>query len=229
MPHIASHQYDEESKFQYLNDIYHSILLKDIMKRNQIRDVALLETIIQYIIANIGTTFSATSISNYLKNKRRKISNDTVLNYLKYGADAYLFHQVRRENLLGKQLLSTNEKYYITDHGIREAIYGNNQRDIQLILENIVYIELLRRGYNVTVGKVDNKEIDFVCTKRNKKIYIQVTYILSSEETIQREFSVFNKIHDHHEKFVLSMDDFDFSQNGIRHMNIRDFLLNTEL
>ena len=199
------------------------------MKKNQIRDVALLETIIQYVIANIGSTFSATSISNYLKNERRKISNDTVLNYLKYGMDAYLFHQVRRENLLGKQLLTTNEKYYITDHGIRESIYGNNQRDIQLILENIVYIELLRRGYNVTVGKVDDKEIDFVCIKRNRKIYIQVTYILSSEETIQREFSVLNRIHDHHEKYVLSMDDFDFSQNGIRHMNIRDFLLNDDL
>ncbi len=126
-------------------------------------------------------------------------------------------------------MLTTNEKYYITDHGIRESIYYNNQRDIQLILENIAYIELLRRGYNVTVGKVDDKEIDFVCTKRNKKIYIQVTYILSSEETIQRVFSALNRIHDHHEKYVLSIDDFDFSQNGIHHMNIRDFLLNDDL
>ena len=135
--------------------------------------------------------------------------------YIRQNTLFVTFHLVRRENLPGKQLLATNEKYYITDHGIRESIYGNNQRDIQLILENIVYIELLRRGYNVTVGKVDDKEIDFVCIKRNRKIYIQVTYILSSEETIQREFSVLNRIHDHHEKHVLSMDDFDFSQNGI--------------
>lgn len=149
--------------------------------------------------------------------------------YIRQNTLFVTFHLVRRENLPGKQLLTTNKKYYITDHGIRESIYGNNQRDIQLILENIVYVELLRRGYNVTVGKVDDKEIGFVCTKQNRKIYSYVTYILSSEETIQREFSGLSRIHDHHEKYVLSMDDFDFSQNGIRHMNIRDFLLNDDL
>ena len=224
MPYLSNLRYEEEPSRQYLADLFNSVQLKDIVKRNKIRDVDLLERIIAYVMANIGTTFSATTIVKFLKNEQRTVSADTILNYIKYCVDAYLFYQVKRQDLQGKQILATNEKYYIADHGIREAIYGGNMRDINLILENIVYMELLRRGYNVTAGKVKNKEIDFVCEKRNEKIYIQVTYLLASEDTIKREFSIYDEIKDNFPKYVVSLDEFDMSRNGIKHINIRNFL-----
>ena len=224
MPYLSNLRYEEEPSQQYLEDLFSSVQLKDIVKRNKVRDVDLLERIIAYVMANIGTTFSATTIVKFLKNEQRTVSADTVLNYIKYCVDAYLFYQVKRQDLQGKQILSTNEKYYIADHGIREAVYGGNMRDIHLILENIVYMELLRRGYHVTVGKVKEKEIDFVCEKRNEKIYVQVTYLLASEDTISREFGIYESIKDNYPKFVVSVDEFDMSRNGIKHMNIRDFL-----
>ena len=224
MPYLSNLRYEEEPSRQYLADLFNSVQLKDIVKRNKIRDVDLLERIIAYVMENIGTTFSATTIVKFLKNEQRTVSADTILNYIKYCVDAYLFYQVKRQDLQGKQILATNEKYYIADHGIREAIYGGNMRDINLILENIVYMELLRRGYNVTVGKVKNKEIDFVCEKRNEKIYIQVTYLLASEDTIKREFSIYDEIKDNFPKYVVSLDEFDMSRNGIKHINIRNFL-----
>lgn len=135
---------------------------------------------------------------------------------------------MKREDLQGKQILSSNEKYYIADHGIREAIFGGNMRDINLILENIVYLELLRRGFDVTVGRNGNKEIDFVCNKQGEKIYVQVTYLLASQETIDREFGAYDRIKDNFPKYVVSLDEFDMSQNGIKHRNIRDFLLAKE-
>ena len=150
------------------------------------------------------------------------------MNYIKYCCEAYLFYQVKQEDLQGKQILSSNEKYYIADHGIREAIFGGNMRDINLILENIVYLELLRRGFDVTVGRNGNKEIDFVCNKQGEKIYVQVTYLLASQETIDREFGAYDRIKDNFPKYVVSLDEFDMSQNGIKHRNIRDFLLAKE-
>ena len=135
---------------------------------------------------------------------------------------------MKREDLQGKQILSSNEKYYIADHGIREAVFGGNMRDINLILENIVYLELLRRGFDVTVGRNGNKEIDFVCNKQGEKIYVQVTYLLASQETIDREFGAYDRIKDNFPKYVVSLDEFDMSQNGIKHRNIRDFLLEKE-
>ena len=224
MPYISNLRYEEDPSRQYLSDLFNSVQLKDIVKRNKIRDVDLLERIIAYVMANIGTTFSATTIVKFLKNEQRTVSADTILNYIKYCADAYLFYQVKRQDLQGKQILATNEKYYIADHGIREAIYGGNMRDINLILENIVYMELLRRGYTVTVGKVKEKEIDFVCEKRDEKIYVQVTYLLASEDTLKREFGVYDDIKDNFPKYVVSLDEFDMSRNGIKHMNIRNFL-----
>ena len=131
---------------------------------------------------------------------------------------------MKRQDLQGKQILSTNEKYYIADHGIREAVYGGNLRDINLILENIVYMELLRRGYHVTVGKIKDKEIDFVCEKRSEKLYVQVAYLLASEDTIKREFDIYDEVRDNYPKYVVSLDEFDMSRNGIKHMNIREFL-----
>ena len=124
--------------------------------------------------------------------------------------------------------MSTNEKYYMADHGLREAVFGGNMRDINLVLENIVYMEFLRRGYAITVGKIGAKEIDFICQKQEQKIYVQVTYLLASEETIQREFGIYKSVRDNFPKYVVSMDEFDFSRNGIKHKNIREFLLMKE-
>ena len=225
MPYLANLHYADAPSKQYLHDLFNSVQLKDIVKRNKIRDVDLLERIIAYVIANVGTTFSATSLAKFLKNEHRTVAPETILNYIKYCCDAYLFYQVKREDLQGKQVLSSNEKYYIADHGIREAIFGGNMRDINLILENIVYLELLRRGYEVTVGRMGDKEIDFVCSRRGEKLYVQVTYLLASEETVSREFGVYDAIRDNFPKYVVSLDEFDMSRNGINHRNIRDFLL----
>lgn len=205
-----------------------SYQLKDIVKRNKIRDVDLLERIIAYVTINIGTTFSATSLAKFFKNEQRTVAPETILNYIKYCCDAYLFYQVKREDLQGKQILSSNEKYYIADHGIREAVFGGNTRDINLILENIVYLELLRRNYKVTVGRTGDKEIDFVCDRQGEKLYIQVCYLLASDETVRREFGVYDSIRDNYPKYVVSLDELDMSRNGIKHRNIRDFLLEEE-
>ncbi len=225
MPYLSNLRYEEAPSTQYLEDLFCSVQLKDVVLRNNIRDVDLLGRILMYIIANVGTPFSATSIAKYFKSEHRSVALDTILNYIKSGCDAYLFYQAKRENIQGKQILSTNEKYYIADHGIRQALYGNNQRDIQLILENIVYLELLRRGYTVTVGKLGDKEIDFVCEKQGNKLYIQVAYLLAEPSTVEREFGVFTSIRDNYPKLVLSLDDFDLSRDGIRHQNIITFLL----
>ncbi len=225
MPYLANLQYDEDASRQYLVDLFNSVQLKDVVRRNKIRDVDLLERILSYVMSNVGTTFSAISLSKFLKSENRTVAPETVLNYIKYCCDAYLFYQVKRQDLHGKQILSTNEKYYIADHGIREAVLGGNMRDINLILENIVFLELLRRGYQVTVGKAGTKEVDFVCEKHGEKLYIQVTYLLASAETIEREFGVYESIRDNFPKYVVSLDDLDMSRNGIKHRNIRDFLL----
>ena len=225
MPYLANIRYEDAPSKLYLNDLYNSVQLKDIVKRNKIRDIDLLERIIAYVIANIGTTFSATSLSKFLKSEKRTVAPETILNYIKYCCDAYLFYQVKREDLQGKQILSSNEKYYIADHGIREAVFGGNMRDINLVLENIVYLELLRREYKVTVGRTGDKEIDFVCDKQGEKLYVQVAYLLASDETVQREFGVYDRIRDNYPKYVVSLDEFNMSRNGIKHLNIRDFLL----
>lgn len=225
MPYLVNLRFDETACRQYLRDLFNSVELKDIVKRNNVRDVDMLERIIAYVTANIGTTFSSTAISKYLKNEGRRVSPETVLNYLKACSDAFLFYQVRRQDLQGKKILTVNEKYYVADHGIREAVIGGNMRDINLVLENIVFMEALRRGYSVTVGKVGEREIDFVCERHGEKCYIQVAYLLAAEETVQREFGVYEHVQDNFPKYVVSLDEFDMSRNGVRHYNIRDFLL----
>jgi hypothetical protein len=224
MPYLANLCYSDEPSKQYLTDLFNSVQLKDIVKRNKVRDVDLLERIIAYVMANVGTTFSATSLVKFLKNEHRTVATETVLNYIKYCCDAYLLYQVKREDLQGKQILASNEKYYIADHGIREAVFGGNMRDINLILENIVHMELLRRGYSVTVGRVGEREVDFVCDKRGEKLYVQVAYLLATEDTVKREFGVYDFIRDNYPKYVVTMDELDMSRNGIKHRNIRDFL-----
>lgn len=226
MPFLYNLAFEEEASLQYLKDIYSSIILKDITQRNKIRDTDLLERVISYLIMNVGNNFSATSISKFFKSENRKVSVETILNYIKAAEESFLIYRVSRDDLIGKKVLNVNEKYYIADHGMREAILGSNQRDINQIFENIIYLELLRKGYNVRVGKVDNLEVDFVCTKGNEKIYVQVAYLLASSETIEREFTSLEKIGDNYPKYVISMDEFDMSRNGIIHINIIDFLMN---
>lgn len=228
MPYLANLRYEETACRQYLQDLFNSVELKDIVQRNKVRDVDMLERIIAYVTANIGTTFSSTAISKYLKSEGRSVSPETVLGYLKACTDAFLFYQVKRQDLRGKKILTVNEKYYVADHGVREAVFGGNQRDINLVLENIVYLELLRRGYVVTVGKVGDKEIDFICESQGNRLYIQVAYLLASEETVQREFGVYERVRDNYPKYVLTLDEFDMSRDGIKHRNIRDFLLEKE-
>ena len=191
MPYLANLRYAEEPCRQYLTDVFNSVQLKDIVKRNKIRDVDLLERILSYIIANVGTTFSATSISKFFKSEKRNVAPETILNYIRH---------------------------------CTEAVFGGNIRDINLILENIVFMELLRRGYNVTVGKTGNLEIDFIAEKHGEKIYVQVCYLLASQETIEREFGVYDNVNDNFPKYVVSLDEFDMSRNGIKHCNIRNFL-----
>lgn len=228
MPYLGNLRYEPVPAQIYLQDLFNSVVLKDIVKRNKVRDVDLLERIIAYVFANIGTTFSASSISKYFKNENRTVAPETILNYINYCCDAMLLHRVRRQDLQGKKLLTINEKYYVADHGMREAIFGGNMKDVNLILENIVYMELLRRGYRVTVGKSGEREIDFICEMKTEKLYVQVAYLLASEVTIDREFGVFEVIRDNFPKYVVTLDELDMSRNGIKHRNIRDFLLAPE-
>ena len=225
MPFLSNFPDDDSAKSQYLIDIYNSVVLKDVVKRNNIRDVDTLERIVAYAFSNIGHIFSATSLSKYFKSENRKISHDTILNYLKFCSDAFLFYKINRYDLEGKKIVTVNEKYYCADHGLREALLGKNIQNIDQVLENIVCLELLRRNYKVYVGKKGDLEIDFIAEKQGKKIYIQVAYLLANDETIKREFSVFNSVKDSYPKYVVSMDDLDFSQNGIIHKNIKEFLL----
>lgn len=219
---------DKDAASLYLQDLYNSVVLKNVVKRAGIRDVDLLERIVTYVMANVGHPFSAASISKYFKSEKRSVSHETVMNYIKACENAYLFYRANRQDLIGKKVLAINEKYYVADHGLREAVYGENGRDIDQTLENIVYMELLRRGYKVTVGKAGDKEIDFVGKRQGQLLYVQVSYLLASEETIAREFAPFYDIRDNYPKYVVSMDEFDLSRDGIKHMNIRDFLLAPE-
>ena len=225
MPYLSNLRYDAVSSQLYLQDLFNSVVLKDIVKRHKVRDVDLLERIITYVFANIGNVYSASSISKYFRNENRIVAPETVLNYINHCTDAYLYYRVRRQDLHGKKLLTVNEKYYVADHGIREAVFGDNAKDINLILENIIFMELLRRGYSVTVGKSGTKEIDFVCEQRNEVLYIQVAYLLATNETVEREFGAYDAIRDNHPKYIVTLDEFDMSRKGIKHRNIRDFLL----
>lgn len=225
MPFLTQVHIDRTASLQYLRDVYNSVVLKDIVQRHAIRDTELLERVIAFAFANVGHTFSARSIANYIKSEGRKVAPDTVVAYLKYCCDSCLLQRVNREDVTGKGILAVQEKYYVVDQGFREAVYGSNARGIDQALENIVCIELLRRGYEVRVGKYDNREIDFIGHRDGQKLYIQVTYLLSTPEIIAREFDVLQALPDNYPKYVVSMDEFDFSRNGIKHRNLRDFLL----
>ena len=221
----STFNYENGEKRTITRDLYDSIVLKDIIKRNNIKDVDLLERIMRFVMYNIGQTFSANKIYNRLKQDLISLSVNTIYNYLKFFENACLIYQVRREDLQGKKILKHDEKYYLSDLGFREVIIGNNKKDITRVIENIVYLELLRRGYEITIGKVDNLEVDFVCKKDGEIIYIQVSYILASEETVEREFKPLKKIEDNYPKYVITLDDINMSHDGIKHLNLIDFLL----
>ena len=228
MPGLLSIK-DTNTKIIALQDIYDSIIVHDILSRYTINDVDLFKRFTHYMMNSTGQTFSKTSITNYLKNENRKTTRNTIANYTEYLQEALFCKRVRRQDILGKKILKTEEKYYLTDHGFHHALVDDNNKWIPRVLENIVYNELVRRGYNVKIGKIKRKEIDFVCRRYDKKIYVQVCYYLSSEETVEREFSPLLEVPDKYDAIVLSMDEFDFSQDGIKHMNILDFLLNDEI
>ena len=224
-PFLYNFDFTEIQKKQYLDDIFNSIILKDICNRYKIRDVALLKSLIAFFISNIANTFSSSSLIKYLKNEKRSLSTETVYNYLEYCKEACLLHLVPRQNIEGKEILSTQEKIFITDHGIRQRLFIKNQKDINQVLENIVYIEFLRRGCSVTIGKNKNQEIDFCVQNENGIEYFQVCYLLATEETVQREFGAYDFVKDNYPKYVLSLDNFDFSRDGIIHKNVIKWLL----
>ena len=225
MPFLYQMAMSEESVAKYLEDIFDSIIIKDIARRENIRDIELLRRIILFLMANMGNTFSAQSIIAYLKSENRTLSMETLYNYIEYGKRAFLFHSIPRYDIEGKALLKFQEKIYLTDHGFREALLGSGSATINQTLENIVCQELLRRGFTVRVGKQNTREVDFVGMKQEKKIYVQVSYLLASPETAEREFSVLESIQDNHPKYVVSMDPILRNRSGIVHQHITDFLL----
>lgn len=218
-------QTNDISKKTYLNDVYDSIVIKDIVKRFNIKDIDLLNRIVTYILTTPSGTFSPDSLRKYMMSDTRNISLNTLYNYLDYLVRANLVSKVERYDVRGKRILNGKYKYYLTDLGFTSILSEGKKEQIGAYLENIVYNELIARGYNVNVGTIENGEIDFIATKFKEKIYIQVAYFLSDERVVEREFGAYNNIQDNYPKFVLSMDKFDFSENGIIHLNIIDWLL----
>jgi hypothetical protein len=221
--HIA--EYDDDAAYMLIHDIYDSIVLRDVVQRYKIRNIELLNRIMKFIMDNVGNTFSAKSISDFFKSQQRKVDPNTIYNYIAALESSFIILKVNRYDLLGKELLKTQEKFYLADPGIQHAIFGYRDRNLSGVLENIVFLELRRRGYQVYIGKLKEKEIDFVAEKKNEKIYIQVTYRMESEKTLSREFAPLLAIKDHYPKYVISMDD-EFHDNiqGVRHIHLQEFL-----
>ncbi len=225
-PVIHTTNYSEETAYKVIYDIYSSVILRDTVQRYNIRDVELLERVIKYAFDNIGNTFSGKNVADYFKSQQRKIDINTVYNYLNALTGAFILYQTPRYDIKGKEILKTQEKFFLSDVGLLYATMGFKDRNISGVLENLVYLELKRRGYKVFVGKYNDKEIDFVAEKQGDKIYVQVAYKIDNEQTKEREFSVLQNIKNQYPKFVVTMDDFwRESVNGVRHFYISDFLL----
>lgn len=230
LPAIHHFDFDEEVVYQYISSLYNTILLKDVIKRNNVRNVHLLENITRYVFDNVGNIFSAKKISDYVKSQKMKVGTETIQNYISYILSTFALHKVARYDIKGKRILEIHEKYYLGDIGMRHALLGYKADDISGVLENVVYLELKRRGYQIYIGKFGNREIDFIAEKENKKMYIQVAYMLSSPETIEREFSALRSIKDNYPKYVISMDTvFGNDFEGIRRINLIEFLLNPKI
>lgn len=218
-------QTDIISTKTYLNDVYDSIVIKDIVKRFSIKDIDLLNRIVTYILTTPSQTFSPERLKKYFESESRNVSLETLYNYLDYITRANLISKAHRYDIRGKRILTGKYKYYLTDLGFTNILSEGKKEQIGAYLENIVYNELISRGYNVNVGNTETGEIDFVATRFEKKIYIQVAYMLVDESVIRREFDAYKKIEDNYPKYVLSMDKIDLSINGIIHENIIDWLL----
>jgi predicted AAA+ superfamily ATPase len=225
-PVIHTANYPDETAYKVVYDIYSSVILRDTVQRYKIRDIELLERVIKYAFDNIGNTFSGKNVADFFKSQQRKVDVNTVYNYLNALEGAFVLYRVPRYDIKGKEILKTQEKFYVSDVSIIYALMGYRDRMISGILENIVFLELKRRGYNVYIGKLDTTEIDFVAEKRNEKIYVQVAYKLENEQTVNREFGNLLTINDQYPKYVVTMDEF-WKDNieGIKHLHITDFLL----
>lgn len=222
-------KYSQDEIYTIVRDIYNSTIFSDIVKRNQVRKIDQLERVVKYTFQNVGNTFSAKSISDYLKSERRTLDNETVYSYLEKLEKAYLLHRCSRYDLQGKEILKTQEKFYLADNALRYSVLGYNGDSVAASLENIVYLELCRRGYTVHIGKTSDGEIDFVATRQNEKIYVQVTQEINSEKTEKREYNRLLEIHDNYPKYVLRADEFaGGNYEGIKTMHIADFLLSSE-
>lgn len=218
--------YSQDEIYTIVRDIYNSTVFSDIVRRNQIKKIDQLERVVKYTFNNVGNTFSAKSISNFLKSEHRTLDNETVYRYLEKLEKAYLLHRCSRYDLHGKELLKTQEKFYLADVSLRYSVLGYTADSIASSLENIVYLELCRRGFSVNIGKTKDGEIDFVATRQNEKVYIQVTQEINNEKTEKREYDRLLKIHDNYPKYVLTTNEFaGGNYEGIKTMHIADFLL----
>jgi predicted AAA+ superfamily ATPase len=228
-PALHTAEYTYESAYKAVFDIYSSSILRDTVQRYNIRDIELLERVVKYVFDNIGNKFSAKNVADYFKNQHRKIDLNTVYNYLNALEGAFLIYAIPRYDVKGKEILKTQEKYYLGDQSLLYAVMGFRDRLISGVLENIVMLELKRRGYRVFTGKSEDKEVDFIGEKNENKVYIQVAYKISEQSTIDREFNPLLEIKDHYPKYVVTMDEkWKDNIEGIRHKHIADFLLMTE-
>jgi hypothetical protein len=222
-------KYSQDEIYTIVRDIYNSTIFSDIVKRNQVRKIDQLERVVKYTFQNVGNTFSAKSISDYLKSERRALDNETVYSYLEKLEKAYLLHRCLRYDLRGKKILKTQEKFYLADNALRYSVLGYNADSVAASLENIVYLELCRRGYTVNIGKTNDGEIDFVAVRQNEKLYVQVSQEINSEKTKIREYNRLLEIYDNYPKYVLRADEFEGGNyEGIKTMHIADFLLSSE-
>ena len=225
-PAIHLVDYTQDEAYAIIRDIYNSTIFTDIVKRNGIRKIDQLERVVKYTFDNVGQTFSANTLSKYMKSQGRKLDIETVYSYLEKLEKAYILHRCSRFDIKGKEYLKTQEKFYLADPGMRHAVLGYDPNSVSALIENIIYLELRARGYEVGVGKLDTAEVDFVASKPEGKIYIQVTYEINSKETERREYERLLKIRDNYPKYVIRMDDFaGGNYEGIQTMNITDFLL----
>ena len=220
---------DEQSVRTYLDDVFNTIVIKDIIARNKISDVELLRRLIAFLLENVGNPFSANAICNKLKSEGIRTTVPTLMNYIGAIKDAMVVQAAPRYDLKGKALLSTSEKYYATDLGLRNNVKSSDIVDYNKLYENVVYIEMLSRGYEINVGRIGEYEVDFICVKGRDKIYIQVAYLLADSSVVEREFRPLLAIEDNYPKYVVSGDRHDFSNNGIIHKNIINFLLSSDL
>ena len=221
--------YTQDEVYTIVRDIYNSTIFSDIARRNQVRKIDQLERVVKYTFNNVGNTFSAKSISDYLKAEHRTLDNETVYSYLEKLEKAYLLHRCSRYDLQGKEILKTQEKFYLADTSLRYSVLGYNADSVATSLENVVYLELCRRGYAVNIGKTSDGEIDFVATRQNEKVYVQVTQQIASEKTERREYERLLEIRDNYPKYVLRTDEFaGGNYEGIKTMHVADFLLSDE-